>query len=560
MKRYLLMLIALLVLLAGCARSPAPETETTLPPTQDAGITTSPVPDAGITTVRNVDELLAAIAPGAVIRMAPGTYQLNEAASYGKPADSRFYRWSDALDGYTLEICGVDNMTIQGSGAESTRIVTDPRTADVAFLRDCSQIILADFTAGHIEKPFTCSGDVIRMMNCENMELSGLGLFGCGVIGLTMDSCRNVSLRDSSIYDCSNLGILAAQSRKLTVENCSFYDLGSEDFPAGAVFDLYDSYDAAITGCTVASCNATNLLSAINVSDVSLSGNRISDCVFQYPYMLSGAQITSQGDIYENLRMHRWYGTQEMLQDPDGHNITAEYLEEGFPPVKEDHERTWEDIKAVEVTGRQETIHVSTVEEFLNALGPDREIVLDSELLLLTDAPEYGNNWTDYYYWEAEFDGPSLVIRNVSNLTIRGDGDDRTAHTISAVPRYANVLTFENCDGVLLDGFTAGHTVEPGYCAGGVLMFRDSRNLLVNHCGLYGCGILGVNAFECEGIQVLNSDIYECSYGGIQMMETSDIRIGGNLYWDLGGDTYAFSRCARVFIDDTEVSPSFCGN
>ena len=119
-------------------------------------------------------------------------------------------------------------------------------------------------------------------------------------------------------------------------------------------------------------------------------------------------------------------------------------------------------------TGEQKQIHVSTVDEFLSALAPDTEIILDAEFYDLSTATGYGETNSTYYRWEEVFDGVQLTIQDLSNLTIRAEGEDITAHTLSARPRYAHVLNFDNCSAITLEGFTAGHTFEPGSCVGGV--------------------------------------------------------------------------------------------
>ena len=185
-------------------------------------------------------------------------------------------------------------------------------------------------------------------------------------------------------------------------------------------------------------------------------------------------------------------------------------------------------------TGEQTQVHVATVDEFLKALAPDTEIILDAEFYDLSTATGYGTQGGTYYRWEEVFDGVQLTIQNVSNLTIRAEGDDVKAHTVSARPRYAHVINFENCSNIMVEGFTAGHTFEPGSCAGGVIGFNNCEDVLVNNCGLYGCGVVGVWAENTKGIQVTNSDIYECSWGGVYMMFCKDVAFNGNTIRDLG--------------------------
>jgi hypothetical protein len=111
------------------------------------------------------------------------------------------------------------------------------------------------------------------------------------------------------------------------------------------------------------------------------------------------------------------------------------------------------------------------------------------------------------------YDGPGLVINGVKNLSIVGEGEV----IIAAIPRYADVIRFINCEGICLSGFTAGHTEEPGDCAGGVLSFENCRDIAIEQCRLYGCGILGIRAYCCSDIFVSDSEIYDCSQGAIAL-------------------------------------------
>ena len=117
------------------------------------------------------------------------------------------------------------------------------------------------------------------------------------------------------------------------------------------------------------------------------------------------------------------------------------------------------------------------------------------------------------------------------------------------MPRYANVLTFVNCDNLVLSGFTAGHTKEPGVCAGGVLMFQNCTMVSVDNCGLFGCGILGVQAEGCTSITLRKCDIYECSNGGVSMSDTTGITIEKCTFRDLGGNNLMLYECSDVTVD-----------
>lgn len=221
-------------------------------------------------------------------------------------------------------------------------------------------------------------------------------------------------------------------------------------------------------------------------------------------------------------------------------------------------------------TGSQTTVHVSTPDEFLAALASDTEIILDAELLNISEASSYGQaDQADAFYWEEVFDGFQLTVRNLSNLTIRAEGEDLKAHTLCAAPRYAHVLNFENCSAITIEGFTAGHTIEPGYCTGGVIGMRNCENVLINRCGLYGCGVVGVWAEYTANIQVTNSDIYECSWGGIYMVLCRDVTFCSNTIRDLGdeydgtfypGTPYMLHDTTGICIDGQTMDDNYMGS
>lgn len=219
-------------------------------------------------------------------------------------------------------------------------------------------------------------------------------------------------------------------------------------------------------------------------------------------------------------------------------------------------------------TVEQTQVHVSTVDELLAAIAPNTEIILDEELYLLSEASNYAVNGSMYYRWEEVFDGVQLTIQNVSNLTIRAEGDDLTAHTISAAPRYAHVLNFENCEAITLEGFTAGHTIEPGSCTGGVIGYLNCENVLINRCGLYGCGVVGVWAENTKDVQVANCNIYECSWGGVYMQKCQDVTFNGNTIRDLGeeisgewwdGTPFMLHDTQNITIDGVKKDNNYIG-
>ena len=190
------------------------------------------------------------------------------------------------------------------------------------------------------------------------------------------------------------------------------------------------------------------------------------------------------------------------------------------------------------ITEAQKTVTVTTADEFLAAVAPNTEILVDAELIDWSTASGYGTANGEYYRWEDPFDGPELIITGVSNLTIRGAGEDHTVNVLSAVPRYAYVVMFENCSNIHVKGLTVGHTEEPGSCRGGVLGFRNSQDILVEDCGLYGCGTVGVMGESSKNMQIVNNDIYECSVAGVEFTNCDDVNVDGCTIRDIGTAEY----------------------
>lgn len=211
-------------------------------------------------------------------------------------------------------------------------------------------------------------------------------------------------------------------------------------------------------------------------------------------------------------------------------------------PVQKDsqYESAQPGIAEPVITTGQTTVHVSTANEFLAAIASDTEIIVDAELIDFSTASNYGDYGISEgnYRWNEEFDGPELIIQNVTNLTVRGSGEERTDKVLSCVPRYADVLTFENCANIYVTHITVGHTQEQSQCAGGVLHFVSSQDILVEDCDLYGCGTLGVDADNSLNIQVINNLIHDCSYGGVQFSNCQNVRVDGNTFRDLGMEDY----------------------
>lgn len=190
---------------------------------------------------------------------------------------------------------------------------------------------------------------------------------------------------------------------------------------------------------------------------------------------------------------------------------------------------------------REAQVYASDAAGLMSLIGPGREIHLAPGVYNLSEwayqiAAANADTGNPYVSLELVHDGYEVVIRGVSNLTINTDGF-LTEGTVELVvePRYANVLTFEGCDQIVLSGMTMGHTPEQGYCTGGVLCFRDCGRAALGNMDLYGCGTYGIVAERVDSIQTVDSVIRDCSYGLLDLTQVKDIGFGDCVFRDSTG-------------------------
>ena len=538
--------IAILFVAVCLVTSPTEEPEVADVVPETTGET---LPPREVINVSTVDELLAAIGPDREILLEAGTYNLNSASTYGSSGE--YYRWGEVSDGYELVLTDVENMAIRGSGMHVTLIETDPRFADVLAMENCRGVEVEAITFGHTLLRGECGGGVINLEESSDIDLHQLGLYGCGVVGLTTIKASNVTLMDSDIYDCSNSAAHLSDSQDITISGCRVYRIGEEQYGGWTYFNAWECLGVVIENNEITDSEVTSLLSSYG-SEVTLKNNRISGNRFtggvlevqNNPEILRDVVLDNNKFADNSIRKWYEYVNDSVAVDGKGKELTEEALTKLYG-VEQD--------KPVGTQQPQLQIHVSTVDEFIAAIGPDKEIILDAELYDFSTATGYGHSKGDYYYWEDVFDGPGLVIQNVNNMTIRSNDGNVKGHTLAAIPRYADVLAFRGCSNITVSGFTAGHTREPGSCAGGVLEFRDSDFITVENCGLFGCGILGVQTQSCSNVTVKNCEIYECSQGGIEMRDTYEITLENNTFRDIGGRYIMyFNSCMNLTIDGSE--------
>ena len=442
----------------------------------------------------------------------------------------------------------MENLTIRGAGMDKTTIAAVPRYANVIKFKNCQGLNLEQFTAGHTQEPGFCAGGVLRFEACTDVNIDLCGMFGCGTIGVWAQDCANLSVTYSNIYECSYEAVSLDSCRNVTVDNCAIFNNGrkADQGDAQTIFDISGSNSVTVTNTRVQDNSFQVLLRSSYSRDViflsnSITDNNIASTVFnltQYPITVDGCVFSGNGS------QHSWYSSDIFAADLDGNPLDRDALAAmTFRALDASSVKPAQAAKPAAQVPSGATIKVTNVDEFLSAIGPDRTIVLDGELFDLSTASDYGSVGGEYYFWNETYDGPELVIQNVSGLFIHGPDGSSTQTTLAAIPRYANVLSFRNCQDIQLVGFVLGHTKEPGSCSGGVLDFQHCSDIRLDGLHLYGCGILGIQAFQCTSVDVLRTEIYECSQGAGSFFQTDGIRFVDCDIHDVPSPAFFFNEC-----------------
>lgn len=206
-------------------------------------------------------------------------------------------------------------------------------------------------------------------------------------------------------------------------------------------------------------------------------------------------------------------------------------------------------------------IKVKNAKQFISAIGDNRIIEIDTdEPLNLTDALEYYaergeiqefedmEGLPDGVYYYDNFDGKSIYIYQIYNLTIRAYGKNAT---LLSRPRYSDVLHFVECYGISLEYLTLGHT-EEGYCEDGVLGLISTNNVSVIGCDLFGCGTEGVYAAGCSNVRFTGSTIRDCAYHIMHITGCEDLSFQNCAFYNNREfeQVTVFDNCKDISFDN----------
>ncbi len=540
----------------------------------------TPAPEQEAVVVTDVAGLLNALAPDTVIEIDADNLALDRAPDYGFSYSSGAYTWTSIGDGqYELTIRDLEGLTIRSGREGGTRLTTGATYASVLTLRDCRDLTLEALTLGHRGEPGGCCGDVLNCNGCEDILVRRCDLFGCGVTAVNAWKCTRLFLEGCTLRDCSASALNLTLCTNVQARDCEILRCGRGTYGIAAICAA-SCNGFALINSTVRDGSNSCLLDEMNSSSVCLlgceaTGNLFSDALFRIydgGVTVSGCALADNefGKCYANENCFAVTGSGKALTSfadfarmerkpfegeyigpapyvTPGDVVAEIYTSSGDVPSPPPPAPEWD--------GERTEVRVTTVDELLAAIAPHTVVYLDAEEFDLSTASDYGKGGGEYYVWIDTYDGPELAIHDLDDFTLVGGGMGLTL--VSAVPRYADVLYFENCRDISLRDMTLGHRIEPGYCAGDVLELSLCSHVHLESCGLYGCGVTGINANSCYDLHVSGTNIYDCSYLGAQLSYVTDALFTGcsvtNCGEDYGFNGFTLYGCSGVFYDEELV-------
>lgn len=186
-----------------------------------------------------------------------------------------------------------------------------------------------------------------------------------------------------------------------------------------------------------------------------------------------------------------------------------------------------------------ETVTVSSLEDLINNMDPNKKVILKNGKYNFKnlDKRRIDDEHIKHLLGKDEIDDGfrTYTINDLNNFCIEAEEPGKV--TIVTEEAYDPVLYFTYAHNLTLRGLVIGHDVEPGYCSGSVVGVDGSSGITVENCKLYGCGTYGLEIRNTEYMDVIDSEIYECTYGLLDLYSSSQLH---------------FNKC--TFRDSREMS------
>lgn len=163
------------------------------------------------------------------------------------------------------------------------------------------------------------------------------------------------------------------------------------------------------------------------------------------------------------------------------------------------------------------------MEELIDSIGSNKIILLEKN--------------------EYIFDEP-LDLMGIINLTIRPFESTEEVEFI-AKPSVVEVVKVTNCDNIVFENIKIGHESDKG-CDAPVIEIKDSKNINLNKCRLYGCGTTGVDLERVSGFNFNNGSIYDCSHHIMRVYDSKSVKFEDSDFYENGGEDYYYNKTGLI--------------
>ncbi len=196
------------------------------------------------------------------------------------------------------------------------------------------------------------------------------------------------------------------------------------------------------------------------------------------------------------------------------------------------------------------TVTVSDAKSLLESIDDNTKILLEPGVYDLSDIDVSSIQNEHILDREESESWRNITIAYVSDFCI--EAKDGGEVLICIDDPYEPVMWFSSVGACTLRGVTVGHDVEPGYCSGSVIGFDYSSRVKIDNCKLYGSGTYGIEGNGNYRMEVVNSEIYDCTYGLISMSDSYDMHFNNTSFHDCrefnmigayGNGDYYFDGC-----------------
>jgi hypothetical protein len=195
-------------------------------------------------------------------------------------------------------------------------------------------------------------------------------------------------------------------------------------------------------------------------------------------------------------------------------------------------------------------VTVSAAAELLEAIAPYTHVILKPGTYNFSALTEQDIARSSGYVDQEALRHGCLAVHNASGLILEAEKNGSVR--LITENGYADVMSLALCDGAVLKGLILGHEIEKGSCDSYVLKLSSSGNIRIEDCGLFGCGTYGIWARNSVGLNVVDSDIYECTEGIFSLSDTKDVVFDHCRFYDNDG-LFSLWGKAEVLVKNTEI-------